>query len=263
MKLTLFATVATTILTAMLAQAGALDADTPQREAPADKPTIVLVHGAFADASGWRHVIPLLEKDGYSVVAVQNPLTSFAEDIATTKRVIDAQKGPVVVVGHSYGGAVITGAAAGAPNVKALVYINAYAPEANEPIRALNEKYPTAVRTAFVTDAAGFLYIDREKFHSVFCADVPAAEARVMAATQKPLFGGIVTQSVPNPAWKTIPSWYLVGKEDQVISPDQERFYAKRMGATTREISSSHVPFLSQPKAVTELIEEAARATVK
>lgn len=266
MKLTLFSAVATTVLTAMTAMVppvGALEADTTQSGVSAAKPTIVLVHGAFADASGWKYVIPLLEKEGYTVLAVQNPLTSFAEDIAITKRAIDAQKGPVVVVGHSYGGAVITGAAAGSANVKALVYINAYAPEANEPIRALNEQYPTPARTAYVSDAAGFLTIDRAKFHSIFCADVPSAEARIMAATQKPLFSGIVAQSVPNPAWKTIPSWYMVGKDDQVISPDQERFYAKRMGATTREVASSHVPFLSQPKAVTELIVEAARAAAK
>lgn len=266
MKFTLFATVATTIvaaMTTMIAQAGSDDASTPQGGASAAKATIVLVHGAFADASGWRHIIPLLENDGYSVIAVQTPLTSLTDDIAVTKRVIDAQKGPVVVVGHSYGGAVITGAAAGAANVKALVYLNAFAPDANEPIGAFSEKYPTALGPALIPDAAGFLSINREKFHSLFCADVPAAEARVMAATQKPLFSGVFTQSVPSPAWKTIPSWYLVGKEDQTINPELERFYAKRMGATTREVSSSHVPFISQPKAVVGLIEEAVRATVK
>ncbi|MGC4045536.1 MAG: alpha/beta hydrolase [Armatimonas sp.] len=264
MKLTLLATLATALFTtAMLAQAGAADMDSPQPGESAAKPTIVLVHGAFADASGWRSVIPLLEKSGYFVVAVQNPLTSFQADIATTKRVIDAQKGPVIVVGHSYGGAVITGAAAGAANVKALVYINAFAPDANEPIGAFNEKYPSALGPAIVPDAAGFLYIDRAKFHSVFCADVPPAEARIMAATQKPVLGESFGQSVPNPAWKTIPSWYLVGKEDQAINPELERFFAKRMGATTREISSSHVPFVSQPKVVVQLIEEAARTIAK
>ena len=229
----------------------------------ADKPTIILVHGAFADASGWRSIITLLEKSGYFVIAVQNPLTSFKDDVATTKRVIDAQKGPVIVVAHSYGGAVITGAAVGAANVKALVYINAFAPDANEPLGAFNEKYPSALGPALVPDAAGYLYIDRAKFHSVFCADVPLAEAKIMAATQKPVSAETFGQSVPSAAWKTIPSWYLVGKEDKTINPDLERFFAKRMGATTREISSSHVPFLSQPKVVMQLIEEAARATVK
>src|SRR2546422_1081429 len=144
-----------------------------------DKPAIVLVHGAFADGSGWRHVIPLLEQDGYTVIAVQNPLTSFGEDVATTKRVIDAQKGSVVAVGHSYGGAVITGAAA------------------------------------------------------------------------------------DNPAWKTIPSWYLVAQEDQAIKPELQRFMANRMGAHTTEIKSSHAPFISHPKAVAKLIKEAASAAAK
>ena len=157
----------------------------PEAQEAAAKPTIVLVHGAFADGTGWQHVIPLLEKDGYSVVAVQNPLSSLAEDVTTTKRVIDAQKGPVVVVGHSYGGAVITGAAADSANVKALVYLAAFAPDGGEPVATFGEKYPAALGTALVPDAAGFLYIDRAKFHSVFCADVSEGEARIMAAVQK------------------------------------------------------------------------------
>ncbi len=159
------------------------------------KPTIVLVHGAFADGTGWQSIIPLLEKDGYPVIAAQNPLASLAGDVATTKRLIDAQKGPVVVVGHSYGGAVITGAAADNPNVKALVYLAAFAPEAGEPLGAPGEKYPAALGKALVPDAAGFLTVDRAKFRAVFCADVPEEEARIMAATQKPLAGAIFGQS--------------------------------------------------------------------
>jgi pimeloyl-ACP methyl ester carboxylesterase len=227
----------------------------------AAKPTIVLVHGAFADATGWQHVIPLLEKDGYSVIAVQNPLSSLAEDVATTKRVIEAQKGPVVVVGHSYGGAVITGAAAGSANVKALVYVAAFAPDGGESVGAFSDKYPAAAGKAFVPDAAGFLYIDRAKFHAVFCADVPEGEARIMAAVQKPLASAIFGQFVDSPAWKTIPSWYLVSQEDQTINPEQERFYAKRMGAHTTEIKASHVAFISHPREVADLIEQAAEAT--
>jgi pimeloyl-ACP methyl ester carboxylesterase len=224
------------------------------------KPSIVLVHGAFADASSWTRVISLLEGDGYTVVAVQNPLTSFAEDVATTKRVIDAQAGPVVVVGHSYGGAVITGAAAGNENVRALVYIAAFAPDAGETVSAFNVQYPSALGAALRPDAAGFLYIDRSMFHDVFAKDVAFAETRVMAATQKPINGGAFAGTVAQPAWRTIPSWYLIALEDQAINPELERFYARRMGATTREIHASHVPFISHPSDVSHLIEQAATA---
>ena len=227
------------------------------------KPTIVLVHGAFADGSSWQHVIPLLEKDGYYVIAVQNPLTSLADDIATTKRVIDAQKGPVVAVGHSYGGAVITGAATGSANVKALVYIAAFAMEAGEPVGAFGEKYPAPLGAALRPDAAGFLYIDRGMFHDAFCKDVKASEARVMAATQKPIAGAAFGASVETPAWKTIPSWYMVATQDRAINPDLERFYAKRMGATTIEVKASHVPFISRPNVVAKFIEQAATAAAK
>ena len=230
-----------------------------------DKPAIVLVHGAFADGSGWRHVIPFLEQDGYTVIAVQNPLTSFADDVATTKRVIDAQKGFVVAVGHSYGGAVITGAAAGNPHVRALVYVAAFGPDSREKISELLDRYgPSAFNAALAPpDAAGFLYIDRAKFHDVYAKDVSSAEARVMAATQKPIAGAAFGGSVENPAWKTIPSWYLVAQEDQAIKPELQRFMAKRMGAHTTEIKSSHVPFISHPKEVAKLIKEAASAAAK
>lgn len=230
--------------------------------AQTSKPTIVLVHGAFADASSWAKVIPILEGDGYTVIAVQNPLTSLSDDVATTKRVIDAQKGPVVAVGHSYGGAVITAAAAGNGNVKSLVYVAAFAPEADEVLSAPGEKFaPPALSAALVPDTAGFLYIDRARFHDAFCRDLPAAEARVMAATQKPVSGSVFTSPVPGAAWKAIPSWYIVASEDQAINPELERFYAKRMGATTTEIKSSHVPFLSHPKEVAKVIEAAATSS--
>ena len=227
------------------------------------KPTIVLVHGAFADGSSWAKVIPILDGDGYNVIAVQNPLTSLADDIATTKRVIDAQKGPIVVVGHSYGGAVITAAAAGNPNVKALVYVAAFAPEVDEVLSAPGANFdPPPLSSALVPDAASFLYVDRAKFHDAICKDVPVAEARVIAATQKPVAGSVFTASVPGGAWKTIPSWYIVASEDRAINPQLERFYAKRIGATTTEIRSSHVPFVSHPKEVAKVIEAAATATV-
>ena len=228
------------------------------------KPTIVLVHGAWADGTGWQHVIPLLERDGYTVIAVQNSLASLADDIANTKRVIDAQKGPVVVAAHSYGGAVMTGAASGNANVKALVYLSAFAPDAGEAIGETISHFPATVGgTAFQPDAAGFLYIDRAKFHDYFCPDVPVAEARIMAATQKPLNSKIFAEPlVPSPAWKTIPSWFLVSTNDKMINPDQERFYAKRMKATTIEVPSSHVSLVSHPVEATKLIEDAA-ASIK
>jgi pimeloyl-ACP methyl ester carboxylesterase len=224
--------------------------------------TVVLVHGAFADGSSWARVIPNLEGDGYTVIAVQNPLTSLADDVATTKRVIDAQKGPVVVVGHSYGGAVITAAAAGNPNAKALVYIAAFAPEANEVLAAPSANFaPPALNSALVPDAAGFLYVDREKFRDALCKDVPEADARVAAVTQKPVSSSVFTAVVRGAAWKTIPSWYIVASQDRAINPELERFYAKRIGAKTTEIKSSHVPFLSHPKEVVAVIEAAAAAS--
>jgi len=230
--------------------------------AQTSKPAIVLVHGAFADGSSWTRVIPILQADGYSVIAVQNPLTSLADDIATTKRVIDAQKGPVVVVGHSYGGAVITAAAAGNTNVKALVYVAAFAPEADEVLAAPGANFAAAaLSSALVPDAAGFLYVDRAKFHDVICKDVPLVDAQVVAATQKPVSGSVFTAKVPGAAWKTIPSWYIVSSEDQAINPELERFYAKRIGATTTEIKSSHVSLVSHPKEVVKVIEAAATAS--
>ena len=225
------------------------------------KPTIVLVHGAFADGSSWQKVIPILQGDGYTVIAVQNPLTSLPDDVATTKRVIDAQKGPVVVVGHSYAGAVITEAAAGNPNVKALVYISAFAPEPGEPLSAPGAKFaPPPLNSALVPDAAGFLYVDRAKFHDVFCKDLSATDARVLAATQKPVSSTVFGAKVANAAWKTIPSWYIVTSRDEAINPELQRFYAKRIGARTTEIKSSHVSFLSHPKEVVKVIAEASRA---
>ncbi|HEY2798715.1 MAG TPA: alpha/beta hydrolase [Thermoanaerobaculia bacterium] len=224
------------------------------------KPTIVLVHGAFADASSWQRVIPILQKDGYEVVAVQIPLASLAGDIEWTKRVLDAQKGPVVLVGHSYGGGVITGAAAGSAKVQALVYLAAFAPEAGEPLGAFGDKYPVALNSALRPDPAGFLYVDPAKFQEDFCADLPATDARVAAATQKPVHNSVFGASVPVAAWKTIPSWYLVSQDDHAINPDLERFYAKRMNAKTSEIKASHVAFISHPDVVAKLIEEAAAA---
>ncbi|MES2105137.1 MAG: alpha/beta hydrolase [Pseudomonadota bacterium] len=226
----------------------------------AAKTTIVLVHGAFADASGWQAVIAILQRDGYKVVAVQNPLASLEGDVETTKRLIDAQAGPVVVVGHSYGGAVISGAAAGNANIKALVYIAAFAPEAGEPIDKFLDKYPSDLGAALAPDAAGFLYVIPAKFHDVIAADISKEQAEVAAATQKPITGAVFKQSVPTAAWKQIPSWYMVAQQDHALNPDLERFYAKRINARTTEIKSSHAVFVSHPQEVAKLIVEAAVA---
>ena len=228
-----------------------------------EKPTVILVHGAFADGSGWGDVIPLVEKAGYEVTAVQNPLTSFADDVATTRRLIDARQGAVVLVGHSYGGAVITKAAVGASNVKALVYVAAFAPDTGENLQSLLEKYPSKIGAALVPDAAGFLYIDRTKFKEAFAADVSDRDLSILAAAQKPINSQTFGQVYETPAWKEIPSWYLIATNDQAINPTLQRVFAERMKATTREVNSSHVPFVSNPTAVADIIDDAAKATAQ
>ncbi|HEV8427815.1 MAG TPA: alpha/beta hydrolase [Pyrinomonadaceae bacterium] len=227
------------------------------------KTSIVLVHGAFADGGSWGEVIPLLEKAGYDVTAVQNPLTSYADDVATTRRVIDAQENPVVLVGHSYGGAVITKAAIGATNVCALVYVAAFGPDNGENLQSLLQQYPSKIGAALVPDAAGFLYIDRSKFKEVFAADVSERDLSIMAATQKPISSQTFGQVYEAPAWKDIPSWYLLATEDQAINPELQRMFAERMRATTHKVKASHVAFVSQPATVAKIIEEAAESTVQ
>jgi pimeloyl-ACP methyl ester carboxylesterase len=246
-----------------MSEAPAREGQALNRATRAVKPTIILVHGAFADGSSWKDVVPLLQRDGYKVIAVQNSLAMLAEDVATTKRVIDAETSQgrsVVAVGHSYGGAVISGAAAGNPSVRALVFIAAFAPDANEPVGAFNERYPSDLAASLIPDAAGFLYIDIAKYHNVFAGDLSVQLTRVMAVAQKPVHGSVLGQSVPAAAWRTIPSWYLVALDDRAISPELERFYAKRMNAKTSEIKSSHLPFISHPQRVASLIGEAAGA---
>jgi pimeloyl-ACP methyl ester carboxylesterase len=228
--------------------------------ARAQKPSIVIIHGAFADASSWNKVIPILQGDGYVVTAVQIPLSSLSDDVAATRRVLDAQTGPVVLVGHSWGGAVISAAAAGSKNVKSLVFVAAFAPEAGEVITAPAANYsPAKLNSVLKPDEAGFLYIDRAQFRSAFANDLPEADTRIMAATQKPINGKSFGETQPAAAWKTIPSWYIVSTEDRAINPDLQRYYAKRINATTTEIKASHVPFLSHPKEVARVIEAAAK----
>ena len=225
-----------------------------------ERPTVVLVHGAWADALSWQGVIPFLQREGYRVVAVENALTSFADDVATTRRMIDAQPGPVVVAAHSYGGAVTTAAAAGRPNVHALVYITAFAPDEGEPFSALLGRFGDSdVIATLAPDAAGAFYIDPAKFNDVFAGGLPAEQASVMGAVQKPLAGAIFGALVEGaPAWRTIPSWYVVARNDRVIKPELQRFMAERMGARVSELDASHVAYVSHPTEVARLIDEVA-----
>jgi len=251
---------------ALMFGCGAGPGSQPAHGAHADstpKGAVVLVHGAFADGSAWTDVVSQLTHDGYTATAVQNSLFSFEQDVATTKRVIEAQRGPVVVVGHSYGGAVITAAAAGNPNVKALVYVTAFAPDTGEKIGELFGKlgHPPLL-DVLVKDEGGFLTIDRAKFHDAFANDVSPERAAVLAATQKPIFEGAFGGAISGePAWKTIPSWFLVCSSDRAISVPLQQYMAKRIAATVVEIDASHVPFLSHPAEVTSIIEQAAVAT--
>ena len=226
-------------------------------------PNVVLVHGAWADGSSWSKVIPLLQEKGFNVTAVQIPLTSLADDVAVTGRVLAMQKGPTILVGHSYGGVVITVAGANASNVVGLVYISAYAPDAGEVLSELNGRMPAASGQANIRpDAYGFLWIDPKAFPESFSQDVDPVQARVMAAVQKPFSASIFGEKVTQAAWKSKPSWYLVSKNDRVINPDLERFMAKRIGAKeVVSIPSSHASLVSHPSEVVKLIMDAANST--
>jgi len=230
------------------------------------KPTIVLVHGAWADASSWSLVISRLERDGYTVVAPANPLRDLNGDSAYLASVLHTITGPVVLVGHSYGGMVITNAAVGDPEVKALVYINAFAPNLGESVLSIESLNPgSLIGPATLTlrpDPGGVdAYITPSDFREVFAADVPAGQAAEMASAQRPISAAVLGEPSGTPAWKTIPSWYMVGSQDNAIPPATERFMAERMGAHTVEIDSSHVPMLSHPGAVTDLILQAVAAS--
>jgi len=231
----------------------------------APKPTIVLVHGGWADASGWNAETQRLEGDGYTVIALANPLRGFQTDSAYLRSVLATITGPIILVGHSVGGVLITNAATGNPNVKALVYVAAFAPDLGETVGqllAMNPGSQAAPPNLTVRPYPGGVdvYITPSAFHSVFCADLPATTAAVMAANQRPINAAALGEPSGEPAWKTIPSWYLVASNDQAIPPATERFMAKRAGATTVEIASSHVAMISHPAAVTDLILAATHA---
>jgi pimeloyl-ACP methyl ester carboxylesterase len=219
---------------------------------------VVLVHGAFADGSGWEAVAKILERDGYTVSVAQPPETSYADDQKYTKAAIDAMGGPVVLVGHSYGGSIIS-EAGNDPNVAALVYIAAFALDEGDSCASIEQALPQASR-AFKADSNGNWWIEKEHFAADFAADVPPAESRYMAISQVPISTDSFTHKVTSPAWKTKPTWYMVATADRSINPDQERMMAKRANAKTVEVNASHVAYMSHPKETAKLIEEAASA---
>jgi pimeloyl-ACP methyl ester carboxylesterase len=221
---------------------------------------VVLVHGGFVDGSGWRGVYDLLTQDGYHVAVVQNPTLSLEGDAAAARMIIDAQDGPVVLVGHSYGGAVISEAGTD-PNVAALVYIAAFAPDKGESVNTLiADPPPGAPVPPILPPQDGFLFLDREKFHDSFAGDVPAGDAAFMADSQVPWGVGALGGAITDPAWRTKPSWYLLTTEDRMIPPPAQHFMSERAGATTVEVAASHSVFVSQPAAVADLIKRAATA---
>jgi pimeloyl-ACP methyl ester carboxylesterase len=223
---------------------------------------VVLVHGGFVDGSGWAGVYKALKKDGYRVTIVQNPTISLADDVAVTKRAIAAQSGPVILVGHSYGGVVIT-EAGNDPKVAALVYIAAFAPDKGESVNALiKNPLPGAPVPPILPPQDGFLFLDKAKFTASFAADVAADTAAFMADSQVPWGVEALGGPISEPAWKMKPSWYLVSTEDKMIPPDAQRAMSKRAGSTVVEVKGSHSVYVSQPQAVASLIEKAATSVV-
>jgi pimeloyl-ACP methyl ester carboxylesterase len=226
-----------------------------------DRPNIVLVHGAWADGSSWRGVIKRLQADGYHVTAPQFPLTGLTDDVARLRQVLDLQDGPTVIAGHSYGGQVMTALGADAPNVAGLVYIAALGLDQGESLGALLSQGPVTPALAhLVTDTRGFGWLSEDDFVNHFAADVDPVKAKVMHAVQQPLATSAFGDVMGVPAWKTLPSWYLVAADDQALPPDVERMFAGRMGATTVTIVSSHLAMVSHPDEVAHLIRTAAEA---
>jgi pimeloyl-ACP methyl ester carboxylesterase len=221
--------------------------------------SIVLVHGGFVDGSGWESVYRILKKDGYSVAVVQNPTISLAGDVEATKRVVHAQDGPVILVGHSYGGAVIT-EAGNDPKVAGLVYIAAFAPDRGESVSTLiKDPPPGAPVPPILPPQDGYLSLDKVKFPASFAGDVDTDKSAFMADSQVPWGVEALSGAISEPAWKTKPSWYLVATEDRMIPPPAQRIMSKRAGSTVVEVAGSHAIYVSQPGAVAELIEEAAK----
>ena len=220
--------------------------------------TVVLVHGGFVDGSGWEDVYKVLKKDGYNVSIVQNPTSSLADDVAATKRVLAGQRAPVILVGHSYGGVVIT-EAGNDPSVAGLVYIAAFAPDKGESVAALIKNPPLGAPVPpILPPQDGYLSLDKAKFAASFAGDVTKEKAEFMANSQVPWGVEALNGAISEPAWKTKPSWYLVATDDKMIPPEAQRFMSKRAGSTVVEVAGSHAIYVSQPNAVAALIEQAA-----
>ena len=220
---------------------------------------IVLVHGGFVDGSGWEGVYKILKGNGHNVSIVQNPTISLQDDVAVTRRIIAVQKGPAILVGHSYGGAVIT-EAGNDPKVAGLVYITAFAPDKGESVAKLIQNPPPgAPAPPILPPQDGFLFLDRAKFPASFAADVEPEKAAFMADSQVPWGVAALSGEISEPAWKTKPSWYLVVSEDKMIPPDAQRAMSKRAGSTVVEVKGSHAIYVSRPRAVADLIEQAAK----
>ena len=224
-------------------------------------PNIVLVHGAWADGSSWSAVIERLQADGYNVMAPQFPMAALADDVSRLRQVLALQKGPTIVAGHSYGGQIITALGTDAPNVVGLVYIAAFGLDEGESIGALLAQGPVTPALAHLfIDKQGFAWLPEDDFVNHFAADVDPVKANVMYAVQQPLSAAALGDVMGVPAWKTLPSWYLVADADQAIPPDVERLFAGRMGASTVEVPTNHVAMVSRPADVVRLIETAAEA---
>ena len=227
-----------------------------------EQPNVVLIHGAFADGSCWSAVIEDLQSKGYEVTAPQFPQTSLADDVARLRQVLAWLSGPTILVGHSYGGQIMTALGADAPDVVRLIYVAAFGLDEGESIAALGGDAPPAPALAnLIVDEQGFGRLPQHDFVSHFAADVDPVKARVMHAAQQPVAMSVFDDVMGTPAWKSLHSWYLVAANDEAIAPDAERMFAERMGAETVEVPSSHVAMVSHPDAVVELVEAAARAT--
>jgi pimeloyl-ACP methyl ester carboxylesterase len=227
------------------------------------KINVVLVHGGFVDGSGWEEVYKILKKDGYNVTIVQNPTISLADDVAVTKRVLATQSGGVILVGHSYGGVVIT-EAGNDPTVAGLVYIAAFAPDKGESVSSLiKDPVPGTPVPPILPPVDGYLFLDKAKFAASFAGDVDSEKAGFMAESQVPWGVEALNGAITEPAWKTKPSWYLVATEDKMIPPAAQRFMSKRAGSQVLEIAGSHAIYVSQPKAVADLIRTAAQSASK
>jgi pimeloyl-ACP methyl ester carboxylesterase len=271
-RLATLLTVAVSLLLAVLVISGSAASGQASliKTGSAPKPTIVIVHGGWADSSGWGGEISRLQKAGYPVIAPANPLRGLTSDSDYIRSVLQTITGPIVLVGHSYGGAVISNAARGVPNVKALVFIAAFAPDTGESLAGLVNLNPGTMITPAALDTRPYplpgggegadLYIKQSAFHDAFAGDLPLTTTNLMWAEQRPFSRAAFTEPSGDPAWKTIPSWYLVSNEDHAIPPATERFMARRAHAHTECVDASHVSYISHPGLVTDLILEAAQS---